>query len=255
MLPQIASRRARRPSPSAGFTLVELLVVMAILTVLAASLVVVIPKLRTGAMIKRARADIEGISTALTMYREDTGFYPVAPYKTTDINYEPEPADAVLYKALVERNAGGPNHGWGGASESWAFLSTKNIHSYADKYGRSQKQIRDPWNVPYYYIPAANYLIGVTIYDLDDDTVKLGRDIPNCFGTTPVPDDYRASEGDHQQPEKAPAPPISAFYNSTTFQIHSKGPNQLTDVDDNTPEIDACDRGTDADDINNWTAR
>ena len=264
MAHRTALRRPHRRPLHAGFTLIELLVVMAILTVLAASLVVIIPKLRTGAMVKRARADIEGITTALTMYHEDTGHYPVAPYRTVDPAFEPVPADNVLYDALVDRNAGGNNRGWGAANGSWDFLSTKNVKAYdyvppgaaEGATGIPCHQILDPWGVPYYYIPAANYLVGVSIGDADDHTWKTGRDIPNCFGTTAAPNDYRKSDGDdHQLPERDPAPPLSAFYNSTTFQLHSKGPDQLTDIDDNNPSIDACDRGTDADDINNWRSK
>jgi general secretion pathway protein G len=66
------ARRRSRP----GFTLVEVLVVMIILAILAA---VVVPRVvgRTeDARRARAVADIEGIGTALDLYKADNGDYP-----------------------------------------------------------------------------------------------------------------------------------------------------------------------------------
>jgi general secretion pathway protein G len=71
---QKAIDRKRRSRP--GFTLVEVLVVMIILAILAA---VVVPRVvgRTeDARRARAVADIEGFSTALDLYKADTGDYP-----------------------------------------------------------------------------------------------------------------------------------------------------------------------------------
>ena len=103
----------RSPAPNRrasqdGFTLIELLVVMAIVTVLAGSLVVVMPKLRTRAMNNAARSDITHLSLALDMYKEDIGAYPSAPYISSQAGYEPDPIDGVLFRALTDRNADSP---------------------------------------------------------------------------------------------------------------------------------------------------
>ena len=59
-----------------GFTLVELLLVVAILGILAAVVVVNISGRREEAMINAARTSIQGISSAIDLYEVDTGRYP-----------------------------------------------------------------------------------------------------------------------------------------------------------------------------------
>ena len=69
-------RTTRRPKPVAGFTLLELLVVMVIIGLLASY---VGPKyfLQIGkSEIKAARAQIDGFEKALEQYRIDTGRFP-----------------------------------------------------------------------------------------------------------------------------------------------------------------------------------
>lgn len=71
---RLLSRRRRQ----AGFTLVEMLLVLVILAVLAA---IVIPKMAgRGQQAKEtaAKSDIAGMETALNMYEVDTGGYPTS---------------------------------------------------------------------------------------------------------------------------------------------------------------------------------
>ncbi len=71
-----AKEAASRPRPSNSFTLVELLVVMAIIAILAA----LILGAGNGVMIKgmrsRSQSEIAAISTALESYKTDNGIYP-----------------------------------------------------------------------------------------------------------------------------------------------------------------------------------
>lgn len=65
-------------SARGGFTLVEVLLVVAILGILATIVVVNVAGKGDDARIKATRASIEGIKTALNMYEVDTGRYPAS---------------------------------------------------------------------------------------------------------------------------------------------------------------------------------
>jgi general secretion pathway protein G len=113
-------RRATRVPPNraaeAGFTLVELLVVLVIL-VLLASLVGprVVGYLGTS-RVKTAKVQVESLGSAIELYRIDNGRYP-----TTDEGL----------KALVQAPPG--VDGWKGP-----YLTKKDVPN-------------DPWNRPYHY--------------------------------------------------------------------------------------------------------
>lgn len=263
-LPRRRLAAARRRA--AAFTIAELLVVMAIITVLAASLAVVLPRLRTRSMVGRADADIQGMAQALAQYHTDIGYYPVAPFPAGSTTGPF--ADDVLRQALTNRHAGGTNRGWGAANAEWGFIHEESVRRYGSDgdhntecrtEGRwvhcdGKHQFTDPWGGPYYYIAHPDYVYGVRVYDPGDETFELSPTVANYFGTTPKPDDYQGTyHEDCPDAYRGPPPEPQAFFNPTTFQIHSKGPDQLTDLEDGAPEyIDACDRGTDPDDINNW---
>ena len=71
-----ASRKSRRRNAAKGFTLIELMVVVVILSILA---VVVIPRVidrPDQARVARAKTDISALSAALELYRLDNAAYP-----------------------------------------------------------------------------------------------------------------------------------------------------------------------------------
>jgi general secretion pathway protein G len=69
---------ARRPSPSAGFTLLEILVVVAILGLLIGLVAPAALRQLSGARNSVAKQSIERISSVLDLYKLDTGSYPTS---------------------------------------------------------------------------------------------------------------------------------------------------------------------------------
>ena len=65
-----------RKNARGGFTLIEVLLVVAILGILAAIVVVNVSGRREEAMIQATRASISGVCAALSLYEVDTGKYP-----------------------------------------------------------------------------------------------------------------------------------------------------------------------------------
>jgi len=112
-------RHAPPRSSEAGFTLIEIMVVIVILAVLAT---LVAPKIlgRTDdAKVTKAKVDIQSLNGALDMYRLDNGFYP-----GTDQGLE----------ALVSQPSGEP------APKKWR------------QGGYVNKLPNDPWGNPYLYL-------------------------------------------------------------------------------------------------------
>ena len=115
---QARRRRAdrKRPAAAAGFTLLELLVVLVILGLLASVTAPAVARYLSGAKVDAAKLQIQNISTTLDMYRLDTGSYP-------------SPQDGL--RALVQRPA---------AAQRWN-----------GPYLRKPDMIKDPWGREYQY--------------------------------------------------------------------------------------------------------
>lgn len=107
-----------------GFTLIEVLVVVVILAILAA---IVVPRVigRTDdAMIAKAKADVQGLGTALNLYKLDNFTYP-----STDQGLD----------ALVQKPGGSPE------AANW------RSGGYIDRLPK------DPWNRDYQYVSPGSH--------------------------------------------------------------------------------------------------
>jgi general secretion pathway protein G len=108
--------RPRPAAATAGFTLLELLVVLAILGLLAAFAVPQVMNYLGGARSDAAKIQVSNLSTALDLYRLDAGRYP-----STDEGLD----------GLVTRPSGADR--WNGP------------------YVKRQESLIDPWGEPYLY--------------------------------------------------------------------------------------------------------
>jgi general secretion pathway protein G len=118
---------------SNGFTLVELIIVMAIIGILAGVVLVNVGSQRDKATRARAIADIKEMDTALEIYHADNGFYPTTQQGLQALLSEPN-------SPPIPRNWQGP-------------------------YLRNRKTVPlDPWGNEYVYISPGDY--NPTSFDL-----------------------------------------------------------------------------------------
>ena len=113
---KLTLRQKRRQSPESGFTLMELIVVIAILGLLSAIAVPRVIGYLDNAKIGAAKSSIDGLSSALDLYRIDVGRFP-----TTK-----EGLDALLAMPAAAT-------GWNGP------------------YIRKKAELTDPWGHAYQY--------------------------------------------------------------------------------------------------------
>ncbi len=114
-----ASEPTARPIHAAGFTLIEIMVVVVIIGLLAAAIVPTVVGRVEEARVTRAKEDIQALTTALTMYRIDNFQYP-----STDQGL----------KALAERP------------------SDPSIKHWRPGGYVQQDSLKDPWGNDYQYV-------------------------------------------------------------------------------------------------------
>lgn len=125
-----------------GFTLIELLVVLAILALLAGVAAPQVIRYLGGAKTDTARLDVRNLSTALDLYRLETGRYPTSEQGL---------------RALAVAPAG--VRGWNGP------------------YVRSEAMLMDPWGRPYRYAsPGQHGEYDLYSFGADDKPGGTGED-------------------------------------------------------------------------------
>ncbi len=121
---RIPSRPRVAPDGLSAFTLVELLVVVAILTILMGLITGGAQMARRKGAITAAKAKIASLDTSIAMYESDLGVYPAS-------------GNANLAKALSQ---GGGEPDWQGPYED--FKETELVNG----------ELVDPWGRPYVYV-------------------------------------------------------------------------------------------------------
>ena len=95
-------------NPRSGLTLVELLTVIAIISILISILIPTVSTVRTSARKAKARIILTQWATAMEMFRQEYGFYPAFDISGDDDNLLATPADADEFvKALSGREVDG----------------------------------------------------------------------------------------------------------------------------------------------------
>jgi len=109
------TRAKRGPSCSTGFTLIEMLIVVAIIGILASIVVVGLNTSRKQARDTRRLADLRGIQTALELYYNKNGYYPGgigADLQTVGITVPVDPLTGAPYSYTLVGSVGSPGNSY-----------------------------------------------------------------------------------------------------------------------------------------------
>jgi prepilin-type N-terminal cleavage/methylation domain-containing protein len=213
IIESISARRSLKAL--GGFTLVELLIVIAIIGVLASLCLVAVTTAKKRVRESRTKSEIAELTTAIENYKDDEGTFP-------DLGKAPEEARndfPFLYNALVgvPRADGGP----GGLRSPYLKLEEDRIvvvnedmsSDEGDEYRKATRKERDDPKIPKYYL--------------------------DQFGNPYV---YRKNSSWPERP---------FMHHPKGFDLYSLGPNG-TDETILGEDEDSEDTGEERDDIGNW---
>ncbi len=134
-----------------GFTLIEILVVIAIILVLAGLILSTAGYVQKKAARSRAETEIAAMSAALESYKADNGIYPTDHDRTENVNPD-DPPPATASQFLYEQLSGDANDDRTAEGKSY-FTFKPNMLSPLDQ-SEMVQYIRDPFGNPYGYSTA-----------------------------------------------------------------------------------------------------
>lgn len=140
-----------------GFTLMEMVVVLAVIAILAAILTPIINSYVDRARTNAAVKDVKSIATAFVQFNTDAKFWPI--YSGTTAPTNPNTATAFDYMATEGDNAALNGTGWSALTTTTGsldtFLNTNNYNLSTNSgsrqyHGNFMTLTRDPWGTRYY---------------------------------------------------------------------------------------------------------
>ena len=149
----------KTPADSRGFTLIELMIVIAIIGILAAIALIVSSSYAKRAKVAEATCDIDTIYKALVLLETDTGQWPG-------------------HQTISQINKGGGNEVWDLSAAAAGLVSDDPGTPFPDWNGPYLPSVpKDPWGNPYLYRqPGRHNTTGYDLYSFGPDGQEGGGD-------------------------------------------------------------------------------